>query len=103
MQNKTHPGKVKVRLVVSPHAVVRDLQLLRGVHVDPRDVAHPPVDGLHLVRLLALQPGSLGDAVRGSLQLARLVVLNSGPLELKKEEKKRFKILIFETIESIRE
>ena len=74
--------KVEMRLVVSSHAVVGDLQLLRGLHIEPRDVVHPLVDVVHLLRLLAPQPRRLRDAVRGRLQLARLVILHRRTLEL---------------------
>ena len=45
---------------MAANAVVGDLQLLGGLHVEPRQLVGPSVDVANMLVLLLLQPGSLG-------------------------------------------
>ena len=63
-------------------AVVGNLELLGGLHVEAGDVADALVDLLDRVVVGPLQPGRLRDAVVGGLQLAGLIVLHRCPFEL---------------------
>ncbi len=67
---------------MATYAVVGDLELLGSLHVEASDIGHSAVDPAYVWVGGRLQPGSFGDAIVGGLQLAGLVVLHRGSLEL---------------------
>ena len=58
------PGEVKVRLVVASDAVVGDLELLRGLHVEASHLVSPGVHMTNILMLLLFQPGCLGNSIQ---------------------------------------
>lgn len=89
---RAYPSKIKVRFIVATDAIVDNLQLFSRVHSKSSERLHPLVDGVHVVVLFGLQPGRFADAIVGSLQLTRLVVLHGSSFELQQVEQSAHKL-----------
>lgn len=67
---------------MSPYAVIDHLQLLCGLHGQPRHVRNSLVDTGYVSVLVLFQPGRFAYPVLGYLQLPGLRILNGCSTEL---------------------